>query len=50
MLKIAKVTPLIESGDAENLTSYRHILVLPVFFKNSCENHVQLNLQTPKKQ
>ena len=40
MLKIAKVTPIIESGDA----------VLPVFFKNSCENHVQLNLQTPKKQ
>ena len=50
MLKIAKVTPIIESGDAENLTSYRHILVLPVFFKNSCKNHVQLNLQTPKKQ
>ena len=33
MLKIAKVTPLFKSGDAENVTNYRSISVLPVFLK-----------------
>ena len=32
-LKIAKVTPLFKSGDAENVTNYRPISVLPVFSK-----------------
>ena len=32
-LKIAKVTPLFTSGDAENVTNYRPISVLPVFSK-----------------
>ena len=32
-LKIAKVTPLSKSGDAENVTNYRPISVLPVFSK-----------------
>ena len=31
MLKIAKVTPLYKSGDAENVTNYRPISVLSVF-------------------
>ena len=30
-LKIAKVTPLFKLGDAENVTNYRPISVLPVF-------------------
>ena len=33
MLKIAKVTPLYKSGDAENVTNYRPISVLSVFSK-----------------
>ena len=32
-LKIVKVTPLFQSGDAENVTNYRPISVLPVFSK-----------------
>ena len=32
-LKIAKVTPLFKLGDAENVTNYRPISVLPVFWK-----------------
>ena len=32
-LKIPKVTPLFKSGDAENVTNYRPISVLPVFSK-----------------
>ena len=32
-LKIAKVTPLFKLGDAENVTKYRPISVLPVFSK-----------------
>ena len=32
-LKIAKATPLLKSGDAENVTNYRPISVLPVFSK-----------------
>ena len=31
MLKIAKVTPLFKLGDAESVTNYRPILVLPIF-------------------
>ena len=31
--KIAKVTPLLKLGDAQNVTSYRPISVLPVFSK-----------------
>ena len=33
MLKIANVTPLFRSRDAENVTNYRPISVLPVFSK-----------------
>ena len=33
MLKIAKVTPLFKSGDAENVSYYRSISILPVFSK-----------------
>ena len=33
MLKIAKVTPVYKSGDAENVTNYRPISVLSVFSK-----------------
>ena len=32
-LKIAKVTPLFKSGDAEKVSNYRSISVLPVFSK-----------------
>ena len=32
-LKIAKVTPLFKLGDAEDVTNYRPISVLPVFSK-----------------
>ena len=32
-LKIAKVTPLFKSGDAEKVSDYRSISVLPVFSK-----------------
>ena len=33
MLKIAKVTPLFKSGDAENVTNYRSFSVLPLLSK-----------------
>ena len=49
-LKIAKVTPLFTSGDAENVTNYRPISVLPVFPKIFDRISCTMELQTPKKQ
>ena len=48
-LKTAKITPLLTSGDAENVINYMSISVLPVFSK-ILERIMYNQIYTPKKQ